>query len=156
MSLAFVVAPEKLIKSFSYLVSIRMISLDWTNQKLLASFMQDGRYRETLRVIRMQNKTKSDLMCKYLDRLKTAGVTYKSPKGGVYVWCSLPEVLDSREVARLCMKRGVSVIPGDVFYPRHNCGFHQLRLNFSYETEARIQEGMEIFCDVITSMVKHA
>ncbi len=155
MSLAFVVAPEKLIKSFSYLVSVRMISLDWMNQKLLANFMEDGQYREMLEVIRGENAAKAALMCSYLDRLQHLGITYEPPKGGVYVWCSLPYALDSRELAQACMKRGVSVIPGDVFYPNRNGGFHQLRMNFSFESKERIREGMSIFCDVVESLLKN-
>ena len=155
MSLAFVVAPEKLIKSFSYLVSIRMISLDWMNQKLLTNFMKDGRYRKTLEVIREENRAKAALLCSCLDRLKSLGITYESPKGGVYVWCRLPETLDSREVAKHCMQKGVSVTPGTVFYPNHNGGFHHVRLNFSFEGEERLLEGMEIFSDVIIHLTKN-
>lgn len=155
LSLAFVVAPEKLIKSLSYLVSIRMISLDWISQKLLARFMKDGEYEENLKTIRWLNQRKCQLMADYLKELESLGITYKKPNGGVYIWCSLPNSLDSREVARLCMKRGVSVIPGDVFYPNRNGGYHHLRLNYSFETEARIRDGMEIFCDVIRSLLKN-
>ena len=156
MSLACVVAPEKLIKSFSYLVSIRMVSLDWMNQKLLANFMEDGRYRQTLEIIRLQNEGKAALMCDCLDELKPFGITYERPKGGVYVWCRLPVALDSRDVAQACMKEGLSVIPGNVFYPNQNGGFHHLRLNFSVETEERIQQGMAIFSRVIESLIKNA
>ena len=156
LSLAFVVAPEKLIKSLSYLVSLRMISLDWMSQKLLTGFMREGLYRETIQTIRELNRAKAAVMCAFLDRLKPFGVTYQRPKGGVYVWCTLPAELDGRDVAQRCMKRGVSMIPGDVFYPNRNGGFHQLRLNFSFETEARIREGMGIFCSVIEACMKNA
>ncbi len=156
LSMAFVVAPEKLIKSLSYLVSIRMISLDWMSQKLLAEFMKEGFYEEHVRTIRALNQGKAALMCSYLNRLKPLGITYEPPKGGVYVWCNLPPTLNSREVARICMKHGVSVIPGDVFYPKRNGGFHQLRLNFSFETEERICEGMEIFCSIIQELSPNA
>ena len=155
ISLAFVVAPEKLIKSFSYLVSIRMISLDWMNQKLLGNFMKEGRYREHLQHIRKQNERKAGIMCAGLDRLKPFGITYKTPAGGVYVWCKLPETLDSRDVARCCLQHGLSVIAGDVVYPNHNGGSHHLRLNFSFETEERIYEGMEIFDHVIRFLLKN-
>ena len=156
LSLAFVVAPEKLIKSLSYLVSIRMISLDWMSQKLLTAFMSEGRYREKLGLIRELNQKKALLMQSCLDQLKPLGITYEPPKGGVYIWCSLPNRIDSRDVARLCMKRGVSVIPGDVFYPSRNGGYHQLRLNFSFETEERILEGMKIFGAVIEELSNDA
>ena len=155
MSLAFVVAPEKLIKSFSYLVSVRMVSLDWMNQKLLGNFMKDGRYRETLQIIREENKVKASLMCSILDTLKPLGITYEPPKGGVYVWCKLPEPLDSRDVARRCRQQGLSLVSGDMFYPNRNNGTHHLRLNFSFEPEERIREGMAIFTDILQVMIKN-
>ena len=43
LSMAFVVAPEKLIKSLSYLVSIRVMTLDWITQKLLAKYITSGK-----------------------------------------------------------------------------------------------------------------
>jgi DNA-binding transcriptional MocR family regulator len=156
MSLAFVVAPEKLIKGLSRLVSIRVISLDWMNQKLLAAYMNKGFYRETVEEIRNLNRERAALMCQLLNQLKPLGISYQKPKGGVYIWCSLPSSLDGREVARLCMSHGLSVIPGYVFYPNHNGGHHHLRLNFSFETEERIKEGVEIFSSVIADLLKNA
>lgn len=44
LSMAFVVAPEKLIKSLSYLVSIRVMTLDWITQKLLAKYITSGKF----------------------------------------------------------------------------------------------------------------
>ena len=153
LSLAFVVAPEKLIKSLSYLVSIRMISLEWLGQRLLAKYMENGLYRENTDRICHMNREKAALMCQCLESLKPLGITYRRPTGGVYVWCNLPPGMDGRKVADLCMKRGLSIIPGDVFYPNRNGGFCQVRLNFSFETEERIKEGMEIFSAAIKDLL---
>ncbi|MGN0659478.1 MAG: PLP-dependent aminotransferase family protein [Emergencia sp.] len=149
LSMAFVVAPEKLIKSLSYLVSIRIMSLDWLTQKLLARYLTDGKYYENAEKIAKLNKEKRDIMCSYLDRLKPLGVSYQKPRGGVYVWCRLPAGIDSKEVVSACDKRGVSIIPGEIFYPHRNGGQNHVRLNFSYETESRLRLGMENFNDVI-------
>lgn len=152
LSMAFVVAPEKLIRSLSYLVSIRMMALDWMTQKLLARYLETGEYYRSLEKIRLLNERKCDLMCKHLERLKPLGIHYEKPMGGVYVWCRLPNSIDSREVARLCEQKGVAVIPGNVFYPKRNGGKNHVRLNFSFETDERIEEGMAIFTDVIESL----
>lgn len=153
MSMAFVVAPEKLIKSLSYLVSIRIMSLDWMTQKLLAKYIFDGKYYENVHTISELNLKKSGLMCSYLDRLRPLGVTYIQPKGGVYIWCHLPEKLDSKVVAAACEQRGISVIPGEIFYPQRNGGQNHIRLNYSFETIPRIKLGMENFVDIITTLM---
>ncbi|MDD4377990.1 MAG: aminotransferase class I/II-fold pyridoxal phosphate-dependent enzyme, partial [Eubacteriales bacterium] len=148
-SMAFVVAPEKLIKCLSYMVSIRIMSLDWITQKLLAKYITDGRYYENVKQISALNKEKRDLMCSYLDKLAEIGVSYKKPRGGVYIWCTLPDKIDNKEVVSEALKRGISIIPGDVFYPDKNGGQNNIRLNYSYETKERIRLGMSNLVEII-------
>ncbi len=154
LSMAFVVAPEKLIRSLSYLVSIRIMSLDWMTQKLLAKCITDGKYYENVQRIAGLNKEKRDLMCEYLDRLAPLGVTYRKPKGGVYIWCRLPGNVDAKTVVAECGRRGISVIPGEVFFPHRNGGHNNIRLNYSYETPARIRLGMENLTEIIEGLAE--
>ena len=154
LSLAFVVAPEKLIKSLSYLVSIRLQSLDWMTQKLLAKYITDGRYYENARYISKLNLEKRDIMCSYLDRLAPIGVSYRKPEGGVYIWCRLPEGVFCGEVVSECARRGISVIPGDVFYPHKNGGKNYVRLNYSFENIARLKLGMENFTEIVERLFR--
>ncbi len=152
MSMAFVAAPEKLIKSLSYLVSIRIMSLDWMTQKLLAKYITDGKYYENVQKIAALNKTKRDLMCSYLDRMSDIGVSYRKPGGGVYIWCQLPKTVDSKAVVAESLKRGISIIPGEIFYPSRNGGQNNIRLNYSYETIGRIKLGMENLIDIVRGL----
>lgn len=152
LSMAFVVAPPKLIKSLSYLVSVRIMSLDWITQKLLAKYMIDGRYQENVIEIAKQNKEKRDLMCDYLDSIRHLGITYEKPRGGVYIWCKLPESMDSKIVVSRAHKRGISIIPGEIFYPFKNGGRDYIRLNFSYESKERIKLGMANLLDIIEEL----
>ena len=149
LSMAFVVAPEKLIKSLSYLVSIRLMSLDWLTQKLLAKYITDGRYFENARKITALNRQKRDLMCGYLEPLRRLGLSFEVPRGGVYIWCTLPRGVDSKDVVAECARRGVSLIPGETFYPNRNGGQNIIRINYSFEPEERIRQGMEVLCQVI-------
>ena len=152
MSMAFVAAPEKLIKSLSYLVSIRIMSLDWMTQKLLAKYITDGKYYENVQKIAALNKTKRDLMCSYLDRMSDIGVSYQKPGGGVYIWCQLPKTVDSKAVVAESLKRGISIIPGEIFYPSRNGGQNNIRLNYSYETIGRIKLGMGNLIDIVRGL----
>lgn len=153
LSMAFVVAPHKLIKSLSYLVSVRIMSLDWITQKLLAKYIIDGRYHNNVGEIAKLNKEKRDLMCSYLDQLADKGVDYEKPRGGVYVWCKVPNGVDSKVVVSEALKRGISIIPGEIFYPSRNGGRDYIRLNYSYETKARLRLGMENLLDILEKLI---
>ncbi len=152
LSMAFVVAPEKLIRSLSYLVSIRIMSLDWLTQKLLAKCITDGKYYENVRRIAVMNKEKRDMMCAYLDDLAPLGLRYRKPGGGVYIWCRLPGNVDAKTVVAESAKRGISLIPGEVFFPYRNGGQNYIRLNYSYESPERIRLGMENLSQIIRNL----
>ncbi|MEG1315100.1 MAG: PLP-dependent aminotransferase family protein [Anaerovoracaceae bacterium] len=154
LSMAFVVASPKLVKSLSYLVSIRLISLDWITQKLLAKYITDGTYYKKTNEMNTLYRDKRDLMCYYLDKMEPLGITYKKPAGGVYIWCKLPKSLDSKTIVNAAYKQGISIIPGEVFYPNKNGGREYIRLNYSYESLERISKGMEKLTQIIIELTK--
>ena len=144
LSLAFVVADRGLIHSLSYLVSVRMMSVDWLAQKLIAHYLSNGRYYELLEEFRQSYARKQELVCRALDDMKTLGVRYLRPRGGVYIWCQLPDGIDSKEFIREAYQNGLALLPGYVFYPFKNGGRNHIRLNYSFESEERLVEGLAI------------
>ena len=143
LTLAFVVGDKELIRRLSYLVSVRMVATDWMTQKLIAKYLEDGTYYQALEVFRDSYFWKQELICRKLDEMKDLGVDYHRPRGGVYVWCSLPAGVDSKELVNSAYHAGVAILPGYVFYPNKNGGRDHIRLNYSYETPENILEGME-------------
>ena len=87
--------------------------------------------------------------------MKMLGVEYERPRGGVYIWCRLPEGIDSKDLVIKAHRRGVSVLPGYVFYPQKNGGRDHIRLNYSYESRERILQGMDILKETIKSELAH-
>ena len=144
LSLAFVVADRGLIHSLSYLVSVRMMSVDWLAQKLIAHYLSNGRYYELLEEFRQSYARKQELVCRALDDMKTLGVRYLRPRGGVYIWCQLPDGIDSKAFIREVYQNGLALLPGYVFYPFKNGGRNHIRLNYSFESEERLVEGLTI------------
>lgn len=155
LSLAFVVAPKKLIKSLSYLVAVRLVAIDWVTQKLLAKYMSQGVYYSKLNEYRENYREKKEIMCRSLDALKELGVSYKDPEGGVYIWVKLPPGIDSEDFMDNCFKNGVTLLPGYVFFPKKNGGRDHVRLNYSYEDAEKIRQGMKIFEKTLKRMLAH-
>ena len=157
LSLAFVVADRDLIRSLSYLVSVRMVATDWMSQKLVARYLDDGTYYGVLDVFRNDYGRKQGIICDALDNMKEEGlkVEYIRPRGGVYIWCRLPAGIDCKDFIGKAYNRGVALLPGYVFYPFRNGGRDRVRINYSFETDERLKEGMEVFRQVLEEELAH-
>ena len=154
LSIAFIVAPEELARSLRYLVSVRLMSLEWVAQKLIARCLEDGSYVRKTAEIRRRNRENFRTICPFLDELSPYGLSYHSPKGGVYIWVKLPTGLDSRKVVLEAERRGVSLIAGTVFYPNKMGGKNKIRINFSHEKKSMLIEGMKVFSEIIREFAK--
>ncbi len=147
--MAFVLADKTLIKSLSYIVSIRLISLDSISQKLLSSYIEKGIYQRNLRNICADYKEKLDLMCDCLEEARTLGLDFRKPSGGVYLWCRLSPDIDYHQLYVKTTEKGVSFIPGNVFYIKGSKGDNYIRLNFSYPSKLQIEKGIKILTEAI-------
>lgn len=144
LTLAFIVANKELIGSLSYLVSVRLMSTDWMTQKLLGLYLDNGTYYQALDQFRRNYKEKQQIVCEKLDEMKHLGIQYRRPRGGIYIWCKLPDGVDSKIFINRAYNMGVSLLPGYVFYPNKNGGRNHIRINYSYESKERLRAGMDI------------
>jgi DNA-binding transcriptional MocR family regulator len=64
------------------------------------------------------------------------------PEGGLFLWVTLPDALDTKAMLGRALEEGIAYVPGTAFYPRKQDGIHALRLNFSYPSLDEIEEGM--------------
>lgn len=93
-------------------------------------------------------KSRRDVMLAAMERTFPEGVAYTRPQGGMFLWVTLPEAMDSRELLVKALKRGVAFVQGSAFYPN---GGHQntMRLNFSGLQEEKIIKGITILGDLL-------
>jgi len=71
-----------------------------------------------------------------------AEASWTRPEGGFFSWLSLPQGVDSDELARRAVERGVGIVPGTPFFPDGR-GDDNVRLSFSLIDEARIDDGID-------------
>ncbi len=147
--MAFILADKILIKSLSYIVSIRLISLDSISQKLLSSYIEKGIYQKNLRMICKDYMEKRDLMCDCLQEASALGLKFHKPIGGVYLWCRLAPEIDARRLYIIAVEKGISFIPGNIFYLKGSKGDNYIRLNFSYPSKLQIERGIQILTEAI-------
>ncbi len=99
------------------------------------ALLTDGTYRRHIDSLRAKL---ADAMTLTANRLKAEGLTlWTEPQGGMFLWAELPDGLDSSQIARHALEKGVLLAPGDVFSPsRTASGF--LRFNVAQSLEPYI------------------
>ena len=72
------------------------------------------------------------------------GSSWSRPQGGYFVWVELPDGVTTAELMARAERAGVAFVRGEDFFPRGSgLGRSSARLAFSYESSARIVEGVE-------------
>jgi DNA-binding transcriptional MocR family regulator len=69
------------------------------------------------------------------------GCTWTKPEGGMFLWLTLPETMDSSELLKSALAEGIAFVPGAAFYPDDR-KFNTLRLNFTACEPATIRDGI--------------
>jgi DNA-binding transcriptional MocR family regulator len=105
-------------------------------------FSNDERWRGTLAGFVDTYRSRRDVMLEALDEHFGDEATWTRPRGGFYVWVTVPAWLDTKALLAAAVERRVAYVPGTAFYPDGR-GANQMRLAFCYPTEDRIRDGIE-------------
>ncbi len=103
--------------------------------------------------IRQLYKKRRDLMIKTIEEEFPKGVTWTHPEGGLFMWVTVPDYINTTEMMKKCIENNVAYVPGVAFYPGRTRS-DSFRLNYSNMDEERIVEGIKRIAAVIKSEMK--
>lgn len=93
-----------------------------------------------LATIRKAYGDRFDVLDRTLREAMPAEYSWTRPDGGMFLWLTGPEHLDSLELLARAVQHNVAFVPGRDFFPTGG-GTNFMRLNFSNSTPERIREG---------------
>lgn len=98
-------------------------------------------------------RKRRDVMVQTIRETFPKEVKYTYPEGGLFMWVTLPEYMNAKELMMECIEKKVAYVPGDSFYP--NGGHHNMfRLNYSNMDEERIVIGIKRIAEVIKNHIR--
>ncbi len=117
-------------------------------QVLATEFLKESRLEKYLQLLRPVYARKAQIMLDSLKEHMPKGVSWTTPKGGFYIWVTLPEHMDSSDVFSKSIEGGAAFVIGSAFDPagKRNNSF---RLAFSHTPEDMIAKGVEIVADAV-------
>jgi 2-aminoadipate transaminase len=73
---------------------------------------------------------------------------FDDPKGGIFLWVKLPDVVDTQKLAQAALAAGVAINPGFEWSPDKAYGRSRLRLCFGNPSHEEIREGVAALAEV--------
>jgi 2-aminoadipate transaminase len=130
------------------------------NQHLLAKVFELGLYEPHVETLRQTYREKLAAMLAAADEhlAPIGGVGYERPKGGLYVWLTVPEHVDTGTDGELflrAMDAGVIYVPGRYCYPAEGDRppDNTIRLSFGVQSAANIRRGVESLAGAIRAVI---
>jgi 2-aminoadipate transaminase len=141
--LAWIVAPEDVIGKLVQLKQAADLHTSTFNQFVAYEVARDGFLDQHVKRIRQVYRERRDVMLHALEQFFPPEVTWTHPKGGLFLWVTMPEGVDCQELFHVALAEDVAFVPGDCFYAgASEEGGRHMRLNFSYSKPEQIREGI--------------
>ncbi len=140
--LGWVLASEEIIDKLIVAKQSADLCTPIFNQEIAGRYLQSGKYDENIQKIITLYRHKRDLMHEYLTKFMPEGVTWTKPEGGLFLFVTLPQNMNSRDLFNIAIQENVAFVIGDVFFCDGG-GQNTLRLNFSYVSDEQMLEGVK-------------
>jgi 2-aminoadipate transaminase len=110
-------------------------------QTFAGEYFQADRWREYVDDLIGIYRARRDAMVGAMAEYFPHGATWTRPEGGLFVWATMPDVLNTEDLLAKALSKGVAFVPGTAAYVDGR-GASSMRLNFSGVREDRIIEGI--------------
>ena len=137
LRVAWVTAPKDVIARMAFAKQGMDLHASCLSQVIVHEVCADGLLERHLPVIRATYRARRDAMLAALAEKMPDEFRWTKPRGGMFVWMTMPEGWDAEGVIKIALDKLVAFVPGFPFYanggPRNTA-----RLSFANPTPANI------------------
>lgn len=118
------------------------------SQLAVSRYLATQPWQEQIKAYRELYRERRDAMLAALGAHLPRGTRWTHPRGGFYVWVTLPPGLDAKAMLPRAVTERVAYVPGTAFYA-DGFGTSCMRLSYCYPPPERIVEGVRRLARVI-------
>ncbi len=149
MRVGWLCASEEVIRQIVLIRQAADLHGSILDQMLMADVITTGFDNQVATILPVY-RHRRDAMLAALDRHMPEGVTWTRPEGGMFIWLTLPEGLDSRALVRQSIdEEGIVFVPGTSFFA-DGSGQRHIRLNYTCSDDATIEDGIRRLAALIS------
>ena len=146
--LGWIIGPEPLLEQIYICKQALDLCPPVFDQYIAAEYISSGELDRNLVGTIAEYRRRRDKMLGLLDQYMPAGTSWTRPEGGLFLFLTLPESIDTVALYDEALTAGVAYVAGSFFYTD---GSHRntMRLNFSFIDEAKMEPGIRLLADII-------
>jgi 2-aminoadipate transaminase len=122
------------------------------SQLLVRAYFDQGIWRDYIDSLNEIHRGRRDAMLDALAEFFPREADWTRPAGGLFVWVTLPDFIDTTDLLARALRDNVAFVPGEGAY-LDGRGRSSMRLNFSGSDEDTIREGVRRIGEVVAEQV---
>jgi len=110
-------------------------------QMILADFCISNYKKHTEELVK-ELERKCNLMMECLDMEFGSIAEFSKPKGGIFIWITFPDNINTNQLFKIASEKGVALNPGSEWVSKSEDGINKIRLCFANPTDKIITSGI--------------
>ena len=151
LRVGFNIGPSEVIQKFTFIKGGNILNTPKLNQDICTAFLREYDLETHFDKVIKYNSEKLNFFLEALEENfpEEMGVKWTKPEGGLFLWITVPENINTTGFFYKAIEEKVAFVPGEVFYPEGIRRHNSMRINFSYPTKEQIAEGVRRLSKVI-------
>jgi 2-aminoadipate transaminase len=150
----WVAAPAAVLRKMNLGKQAADLCTSTVSQRFVIEYLRRHDWRDYVARLNGIYRLRRDALLRALEEEMPPEATWTRPNGGLFVWATLPDYIDTTNLAAAAIERHeVAFVPGRGAY-LDGRGGNSMRLNFSGVPEATISEGVRRLGLAVTEMTE--
>jgi 2-aminoadipate transaminase len=151
--LGWVVAPPPVLEKINLGKQAADLCTSTLSQLMVQAYFAEGRWRDYVESLTEIYRARRDTMLDALADHFPPQADWTRPSGGLFIWATLPDFIDTTDLLARALNENVAFVPGEAAF-LDGRGRSAMRLNFSGSGEDAIREGIRRIGEVVTEQVQ--
>ena len=151
--LGWVVAPPPVLEKINLGKQGTDLCTSTLSQLMVQAYFEESRWRDYVESLTEVYRARRDTMLDALADHFPRQAEWTRPAGGLFIWVTLPDFIDTTDLLARALRDNVAFVPGEAAF-LDGRGRNAMRLNFSGSDEDAIREGIRRIGEVVTEQVE--
>jgi 2-aminoadipate transaminase len=151
--LGWVVAPPPVLEKINLGKQAADLCTSTLSQLMVQAYFEESRWRDYVESLTEVYRARRDTMLDALADHFPRQAEWTRPAGGLFIWVTLPDFIDTTDLLARALRDNVAFVPGEAAF-LDGRGRNAMRLNFSGSDEDAIREGIRRIGEVVTEQVE--
>lgn len=149
MRLGFTSAKSEILERTIICKQTQDVHTNVLSQMIAYKFVTKYSIDEHIAKLRKAYGKKCKLMMDLMDKYFPSSVKHTCPDGGLFLYCTMPDGFDSKELMKLALEKNVAFVPGTSCMIDDKKTYSTFRMNYSTASEEDIETGIKALGEVL-------